>query len=269
MTDLLRRAKSPVTDAAWQEIDDTASRLLKTLLLARRIVDVSGPHGWDLGAVNLGRLDVAEEPAPGDVPWGTRRVLPLVEARLPFILDQMELDAVSRGAKDADLKPLEEAARKAALFEERTIYRGLQAAHISGILERPELTTVSLPEDPLQVPRAVAEGVHALRSAGIPGPYFLLLGKQSFLDLKAHGEGDYPPQRVIGELVDGGIYQSPAVQGGLLLSGADGQFELTIGLDWSIGYAVHDRDNVELYLTESFTFRVLEPAAAVELTKAA
>jgi hypothetical protein len=36
-----------------------------------------------------------------------------------------------------------------------------------------------------------------------------------------------------------------------------------LGQDFSVGYASHDRDKVELYLTESFTFRVLEPAAAV------
>jgi uncharacterized linocin/CFP29 family protein len=44
-----------------------------------------------------------------------------------------------------------------------------------------------------------------------------------------------------------------------------GDFELTVGQDWSIGYKGHDKENVDLYLTESFTFRVLEPAAACEL----
>jgi uncharacterized linocin/CFP29 family protein len=192
-------------------------------------------------------------------------VLPLIEVRLPFQLDQMELDSIARGAKDADLKPLEETAATAALFEERTIYQGLEPAHITGILQHAERTTLALPKDALELPRAVAEGVQALRSSGVPGPYHLLLGKEPFLNLKAHGEGDYPPHRLIRELVDGGIRQSPAIQGGLLLSAADGHFDLTIGQDWSVGYATHNRDKVELYLTESFTFRALEPAAAVEL----
>jgi uncharacterized linocin/CFP29 family protein len=47
-----------------------------------------------------------------------------------------------------------------------------------------------------------------------------------------------------------------------------GDFELWIGQDASIGYAHHDKEHVELYLTESLTFRVLEPAAAVPLVKA-
>jgi uncharacterized linocin/CFP29 family protein len=46
-----------------------------------------------------------------------------------------------------------------------------------------------------------------------------------------------------------------------------GDYEITVGQDLSIGYAVHDRENVELYLTESFTFRVLEEKAAIFLRR--
>jgi uncharacterized linocin/CFP29 family protein len=56
------------------------------------------------------------------------------------------------------------------------------------------------------------------------------------------------------------------LEGGLLISAAEGNFELTVGQDFSVGYASHDRDQVELYLTESFTFRVLEPKGCVRLS---
>ena len=46
---------------------------------------------------------------------------------------------------------------------------------------------------------------------------------------------------------------------------APGDYELSVGQDLSIGYAYHLKATVELYLTESFTFRILEPAAAVAL----
>ena len=42
-----------------------------------------------------------------------------------------------------------------------------------------------------------------------------------------------------------------------------GDFEMTVGQGLAIGYVKHDQTTVELYLTESFTFRTLEPAAAV------
>jgi len=52
-----------------------------------------------------------------------------------------------------------------------------------------------------------------------------------------------------------------------LLSVRGGDYELHVGQDWSVGYLGHDRQTVELFLTESFTFRVLEPAAAVPLSR--
>jgi len=43
--------------------------------------------------------------------------------------------------------------------------------------------------------------------------------------------------------------------------------EETKDLHRAIGYADHDRTKVELYLTESFTFRVLEDKAAILLRR--
>jgi uncharacterized linocin/CFP29 family protein len=42
-----------------------------------------------------------------------------------------------------------------------------------------------------------------------------------------------------------------------------GDFELTVGEDFSLGYLEHSGAAVRLYLQESFTFRVLSPEAAV------
>jgi uncharacterized linocin/CFP29 family protein len=74
-----------------------------------------------------------------------------------------------------------------------------------------------------------------------------------------------PPQKIIRELVEETPRMSPAIEGGVVLSAAKNNFELTVGQDFSVGYTGHDRDKVELYLTESFAFRVLEPRAAIRL----
>ena len=154
MVDLLKRSLAPLTEKAWEEIDATAARVLKSQLTARRIVDFDGPHGWDFAAVNLGRLDTAKEPSPQEVPWGKRLVLPLIESRVPFQLDQMELDSIARGAKDADLEPLEDAARRTALFEESAVYNGFEPAGIgprdqSEILDSSGAGTGRFADDPL------------------------------------------------------------------------------------------------------------------------
>ncbi len=51
-----------------------------------------------------------------------------------------------------------------------------------------------------------------------------------------------------------------------MLSLRGGDFVIDAGQDLSIGYSDHDASVVRLYLEESFTFRVVEPDAAVALT---
>ena len=58
---------------------------------------------------------------------------------------------------------------------------------------------------------------------------------------------------------------APGVDGAVVLSLRGGDFQLVSGQDVSIGYLAHDAERVQLYLEESFTFRVIEPDAAVVL----
>jgi uncharacterized linocin/CFP29 family protein len=97
------------------------------------------------------------------------------------------------------------------------------------------------------------------------GPYALALGIKAYGEIIADSEDGYPLRKRIEESLSGGsLVWAPALQGGaVLLSTRGGDYELTVGQDMSIGYAVHDRTSVELYLTESFTFRVLEEKAAI------
>ena len=80
----------------------------------------------------------------------------------------------------------------------------------------------------------------------------------------AAAEDGYPlAKRVTEQVLDGPLVRAAAIEGGVLLSVRGGDYELTVGQDLSVGYAAHDRHIVELYLTESFTFRVLEPGGGV------
>ncbi len=269
MADLLKRSLAPVTAAAWEEIDDTASQVLKAQLSARSIVDFDGPHGWEYAAVNLGTLEIAKRNAPGGVPWGSREVRPLVEVRMGFTLSQLELDNVSRGSSTPDLGPLEDVCRKVAQFEDTAIYKGFDAGHIQGIIAGVDHKPVKLAAGLKDIPNSVTQGVHELKLAGVGGPYALVLGTDAHKALMQSGSGGYPPHRIVRDVLEGGdIIWSPVLSGGILVSTRGGDFELVMGQDLAIGYSSHDRDNVELFLTESFTFRVLEPAAGIELKAA-
>lgn len=266
MTDILRRELAPIAGAAWAEIDEEAQKRLRTHLSARFVVDFSGPHGWELASVNLGRLEIEKKPA-GEVTWGQRRILPLVEIRVPFKLKQLELDNVLRGSKDAGLDALAEAARSAARFENNLVFNGFKAGGIKGICEQAGHKPLTLPKSPEDIPETIAKAKLALEQVGVEGPYALVLGTEAYTSLTRSTKIGFPIYRVVNELVDGNLTWSPEVEGGLLLSKRGGDFELTVGQDLSIGYASHNRDEVELYFTESLAFRVLDPDAAILLQK--
>jgi uncharacterized linocin/CFP29 family protein len=264
--DILRRSLAPITDAAWAEINDNAQEVLKANLSARKIVDVSGPHGLDHAAVNLGRLDVPTKGGKGPVRYGIHKVLPLVEARAAFEVGVWELDNAARGARDIELDDLRRAARDLAKFEEEAIYQGFRDGGIVGLLKASEHEPVSIPASPDALPEGVGTALLKLRYAGVEGPYALAVGAALYRLLEAGCEGGYPISRRVEEQVGGPVILAPYLEGGVLASTRGGDFELTVGQDVAIGYESHDSKKARLYLTESFTFRVLAPEAVVPLT---
>jgi uncharacterized linocin/CFP29 family protein len=266
MNDILRRSFAPITDEAWKEIDMQAARVLKGNLSARGLVDFNGPHGWALAAVNLGSVRVgSNEPIKG-VSWGKRETQNLIELRAHFSLKMWELDNVSRGGRNPDLDPMVAAARKVAIFEETAVYQGFNDGGIKGICDASTHKPVSMAAgDPDGFTEAVEAAVIALQKSGVGGPYALVLGTDPYALVKVGDPQAYPLSKQVNVIADGGVFWSPALHGGVVLSRRGGDFELTVGQDLSIGFRSQDKESVDLFFTESFTFRVLEPAAACEL----
>ena len=262
--DILKRNLAPITEEAWEEINETASQILKANLSARRFVDVEGPKGWDFSGVPLGRVNVAQGKAKEGVNYGVRTIQPLVDARVLFDLDVWELDNAVRGAEDIDLEPLEDAARKIALFEERAIYQGFKDADIKGLKESSEHKPIKFSGDPQNVLGAVSDGIAEFASAGVEGPYRLVAGRQLWKEV-ARQECGYPLTRRLERLVDSEIILNPTLEETMLISVRGGDMKLTLGVDFSIGYNSADAEKVRLYFTESFTFQVLDGLAVIPI----
>jgi uncharacterized linocin/CFP29 family protein len=262
----LHRDLAPISDAAWQEIDDEARRALRNFLTARKVVDFTGPLGWDHSALGLGRVaDTAEGPAEG-VERQIRLVQPFVELRTPFTLDRAEVDAVDRGAPDADWDPVVDAARRAALAEDRLVFGGDPPSGVRGIVETSTHDPIEITTEYDQYPTFVAKAVDTLRRAGVDGPYAILLGPrcwQGVIETTQHG--GYPVLEHLRLISQGPVLWAPAVDGALVVSLRGEDFELMVGQDLSIGYRSHDVETVTLYLEESLTFRAAGPEAAVAL----
>jgi len=262
----LKRELAPISSAAWEQIDAEAHRVLKVELAGRKLVDFIRPLGPTAAAVNLGRSEALANGPVAKVEAARRAALPLVELRTAFELLRSELDAIENGAKDFDQAPLVEAATRIAQSEDTAIFHGYTAGGIRGIDQASPHAALPISENYQEYPRSIAEATRLLRMAGVDGPYAIALGPRCYTGLTQATGGGYPVLNVVRKLVDGPLVWAPAVNGAIVLSTRGGDFELTVGRDVSIGYQSHTDTAVRLYLTESLTFRVLTPEAAVALT---
>lgn len=264
MNDLLR-SLAPVSDPAWKQIEVEAKQTLELMLAARKLVDFTGPLGWEASAISLGRTERLEHEPEPQVQARLRKVQPLVELRVPFELSRDELESLGRGAKDPDLAAVRHAARSAATAEDRAIFHGYAAAAIGGIAEASAHPSLAISDNYAAYPALVAAAIDVLHGAGVLGPYAIALGPRCYAGLTKTTHGGFPVLDHVRRLVDGPIVWAPAVDGAVVLSMRGGDFELVVGQDFSIGYLDHGASAVRLYLQESFTFRVHSPEAAVAL----
>jgi uncharacterized linocin/CFP29 family protein len=260
----LHRELAPISEAAWDQIEEEVTRTFKRHLAGRRAVDVRGPAGTELSAVGTGHL--REITTPGDgVKASQREAKPLVELRVPFELDRQQIDDVERGADDSDWEPAKIAARRLAFAEDGAIFVGYKAGGIVGIREGTSNPAKTLPDDVREYPVAIAQALSQLRLVGVNGPYTVLLGADAYTALSETSDHGYPVLEHVKRLVEDRIIWAPAIPGAVVMTTRGGDFELHVGQDASIGYLNHNDKTVTLYLQETFTFLLLTAEAAVML----
>ncbi len=266
MSNHLLRSHAPISDSNWRLLDDEARERLAVTLAARKLVDFSGPRGWEYSATSLGRITpVSAAPCQG-VTAVQRRVLPLVEVRADFEISRSELRDDDRGAADTDVDSLDRAAHQMAVAENRAVFHGWPEASMTGIADASPHQGLQLGAEPSSYPRPVASAVELLLRSGIAGPYALALGSDEFKRVVETAEnGGYPLLDHLRKIVEGEIIWAPGVDGAVVVSMRGGDFLFESGQDLSIGYQDYDREVVRFYLEQSFSFHIATPEAAVPL----
>ncbi len=265
MNHLLRRL-APISDSSWELLDEEARERLRGPLAARRLVDFSGPLGWEHSATNLGRVEQVKSPDGGGVSALRRRVLALTELRADFEIPLAELRDGDRGAADVELSPLDAAAKQIAICENVAVFHGWKEAGVEGVAEASPIAPEPLGKSADDYPRSVARAVEAIREGGVEGPYGLALGPDEYTRVIETAEhGGYPLWDHLAKILGGPIVWAPGLTGGVVLSLRGGDFLFESGQDLAIGYDHHDAESVHLYLEESFSFVVATPEAAAPL----
>ncbi|MDR1510521.1 MAG: bacteriocin family protein [Synergistaceae bacterium] len=263
--DMFGRDLAPVSNSALEEIDAQAARTLRANLAARKFADVKGPYGWAYSGVASGTLDSIQK--DGDVGFGIRHITPLVETRVEFGLSAIGIHNIDRGCANPDLIAVEKAAAAAAAFEDKAVFEGFAKAGIKGLKDGSENTALELtPDDPGAFLKEIIYATDRSKTEySISGPFALvggkalrgalaaLVGNRSILDLLKKSAD-----------IDEFIY-APNAPEEYLVSKRGGDFEITLGGDFVIGYHSRLGDTLNFYLAESFSFRVLEPRAYTPL----
>ena len=261
----LLREHAPISERSWELIDEEARERLTPGMAARRLIDFSGPHGWGLQSVTLGRVGTVELGLDG-VDGKQRQVRPVVELKAPFNVSRDELLEGDRGAPDVDFADLDRAAAQFVVAENTVIFHGAEAAGFEGIVATSPHAPIPRPEDAGAYTDAVARAVDLLKRHGLEGDYGLALSREEWTRVVESSEhGGYPLFDHLKSIIRGPIVWTPGLEGAVVLTVRGGDYLFDCGQDVSVGYAHHDADSVALYLEASFAFRVATPEAAVAI----
>ncbi len=259
----LRRSAAPLSHKVWKEVDEIANQMFKQTLVARRISDFDGPRGWKHVATQLGTFKQAKTPRDvGKVKFSVPEVMLLTELRADFAIPWVDIDMFERVGPTLESDSIENAARDMALAEDALMFYGTSTN--PGLLSSKDSPQVAL-SDWSQPGRLVADllaAVEKLDTLGVKGPYEAVLAPHHYYSyLRRTGEGGaYPAAKQLGIVIKK-VYSSPAVEGAALFSTRGGDFLITVGGDFTIGYRSHDESAVHLFCVETIAAQLLTPEA--------
>lgn len=261
----LNRETSPIATAVWAQIDAVFTTMLSQRLKLRSLVGfTSVPFETDAVATgNLKTLTSSEE-----LTLSVRKPMAMVEIRYDFNLPKSIVEAFKRDKPDFDDSVFKQASNAFSSVENSMILEGVKEAEIEGILNNIPRKSIRA-EDTKGLIDAVASMIAAFGGEFVEGPYKLVLSTATLIKMVAESEGGVSVKSRLESLLGADFFvvcESIGDEKILALSQRGGDFVLYNGLDVSIGFSEEKADSYALFLTESCTFRIINPEAAVVIT---
>ena len=259
--DSLNRDQAPFPAEIWQIIDAAAASAARDQLTARRFLDLEGPFGVGLTAIEVGNDDYCRQPGPDEAGAVMGRAIPLPMLRKSFRLSIRRVAAYVQNGQPLDLNPVQNAAEAVADREEELIYSGQPTFGLAGLLtmdgrQQVGATDWTAPDRALQDVLAAAT---RLDDSGYRGPYALALSPVLYNNLfRLYPGSDVMALEHLRRLCTAGIYKA-AIPGGVLVDTRVGV--LILGQDLQAGYSSQDGVHYHLYVSESIVMRIDEPKA--------
>ncbi len=257
----LNREAAPFDAALWDAIDSEAVKAARDRLTARRFLEVDGPYGVGLTAIEVGTDGYCRQPTPSEAGAVVGRAISVPMLRREFALSIRRVQGHLAMGQPLSLIPVSDAAEAVARREEEFIYYGQEEFGLSGLLTaqgRHELVHGNW----MQVDQALGDvlnAVNELDASGFHGPYALALSPGLYNELFRRYEGtDMLQLEHLGRLCQLGVFKAE-IDGGVVVDPRVGR--IVVGQDLAAGYADQDGIHYRLHLTESVVLMVEEPEA--------
>lgn len=260
--DYLGRQQAPFSEAIWRAIDEAAVKAARDRLTGRRFLDVEGPFGVGLTAIEVGNDGYCRQPGPEEAGAVMGRTIPVPMLRKSFELSIRRVAGHLERGLPLNLSSAQDAAEAVAKREEELVYRGQQDFGVAGLLTVDGRQHVD-GGNWAQIDRALNDTLAAvtrLDEAGFRGPYALVLEPPLYNALFRLYPGSYISQlEHLRRLCQAGIFKAD-IAGGVLVDPRVGV--IIVGQDLRAGYISQDGVHHQLYVSESVVVRIDEPGAA-------
>lgn len=265
----LNRENASFPKDIWARIDEAAVGAAREVLTGRRFLEVDGPYGVGLTAIEVGDEGYCRQPKPDEAGAVLSRASAIPMLRKSFGLSVRRIEGYQAMGQPLDLRSVEDAAEAVARREEEFIYYGQPDFGLEGLLTATGRNEVPC-DDWNKVEQAlenVLAAVNHLDENGFHGPYALALSPTWYNLLFRRYEGtDMLQLEHLKRLCELGVFKAE-IEGAVLVDARVGR--IIVGQDLMTGYSSNDGIHHQMFVSESLVLRVEEPGAICTLTRAA
>lgn len=251
------------------KIEAAAIAGARDILTGRRIIDVEGPYGLGLTAVEVGNDDRCREPGPNDASAVVSHALSVPMIYRRFSISKRRIVAFQEMGQPLNLKVVEDAGQAVAIREEEFIYRGQPSFHLQGLLTadgRNEMKGGSWANLDEVLDNVIA-AVNVLDGKGYRGPYGLALSPALYNNLfRRYAGSDLLQIEHLKRLCTRGIAKTN-IDEGVLVAKEVGS--IVLGQDMQISYLGPGAAHENFAVTESIVLKIDAPDAICTITPGA
>jgi uncharacterized linocin/CFP29 family protein len=263
----LNRGNASFSKEIWESIDEAAVGAAREVLTGRRFLEVDGPYGVGLTAIEAGEEGYCRQPAPDEAGAVLSKASAIPMLRKGFGLSVRRIEGYESMGQPLDLRSVEDAAEAVARREEEFIYYGQPDYGLEGLLTAKGRNEVQC-EDWSKIEQAlenVLSAVNHLDDNGFHGPYALALSPSWYNLLFRRYEGtDMLQLEHLKRLCEVGVFKAE-IEGAVLVDPRAGR--IIDGQDMMTGYSTNDGIHHQMFISESLVMRMEEPGAICTLTR--